>query len=451
MGAVSAAFWGLLILSVLVTVHEAGHFLAARACGMRVTEFYLGMPSRFHLAKKSKKYGTEFGVTPLLLGGYTRICGMENSGDKHLSEVFAYVQKQGRTDSAQIADALAIDEEEVEANLNILFDWATLRACGMLEQGEKSVLVASTLARDPQMLTEYDRGHNFELKGSTAEGEARPLVDAKAALEFERARTYDGKGFFKRFFCLIAGPAVNIVLAFLVVVGVSMTTGFEVASGTNEIGGVTSDSLAQKAGLKAGDKITAIDDIAVQNWPEIVDALGKEFKNPQPFELSYERAGKQQKTTIDLPRDGSVKLIGIAAKTVHIYPNFFEASHMAWSYVQIIADSAARLIMPQHTVEVLSQSSSVVGISVMASEAAHSGIHSLLMFAALISMSLGFMNLLPIPPLDGGKILIEIIQAIIKRPLSLKAKAILSYIGLALLLALFVFAVGNDVFHFIIH
>ena len=149
MGAVSAAFWGLLILSVLVTVHEAGHFLAARACGMRVTEFYLGMPSRFHLAKKSKKYGTEFGVTPLLLGGYTRICGMENSGDKHLSEVFAYVQKQGRTDSAQIADALAIDEEEVEANLNILFDWAALRDCGMLEQGEKSVLVASTLARDP--------------------------------------------------------------------------------------------------------------------------------------------------------------------------------------------------------------------------------------------------------------------------------------------------------------
>ena len=98
---------------------------------------------------------------------------------------------------------------------------------------------------------------------------------------------------------------------------------------------------------------------------------------------------------------------------------------------------------------VLNQSSSVVGISVMASRAAQSGATDLIMIIAMISMSLGFMNLLPIPPLDGGKILIEIIQVIIGRPLSVKTQNILTYIGLAFFLFIFVVALKNDIFRLI--
>lgn len=445
MGAISAIFWGLLILSVLVGVHEGGHFLAARACGMRVTEFYLGLPSRFHLAKKSKKYGTEFGITPLLLGGYTRICGMENTGDEHLAAVFSYVQQQGSASSQDIAQALNLPLDSVENNLAVLFDWAALREVGEIEQDGTSALVARTLMRDSQMLTEYDSEHNFDAVGTTAEGEPRPVVDAHAALEAERAHTYDGKGFFARLFCLIAGPAVNIVLAFLVVVAVSMTTGYEVVVDSNVLGSIAADSLAQQAGLEAGDKVVAIADTSVGSWSDIIAALDQQFKHPNAFMLTYEREGTTKTVTIELPSDGSVKQIGVVAQTKREYPSFAEASGMALSYAQIIADAAARLIMPQHTAEVLSQSSSVVGISVMASEAAEAGIQSLLMFAALISMSLGFMNLLPVPPLDGGKILIEAIQAVMRRPLSLKAKAAVSYVGLVLLLGLFVFTVGKDI------
>ena len=71
-----------------------------------------------------------------------------------------------------------------------------------------------------------------------------------------------------------------------------------------------------------------------------------------------------------------------------------------------------RLLQPQHTMEILDQSSSIVGISVMSSQAAAAGPATFLTFAALISFSLGFMNLLPIPPLDGGKLIIEIIQKV---------------------------------------
>jgi regulator of sigma E protease len=106
--------------------------------------------------------------------------------------------------------------------------------------------------------------------------------------------------------------------------------------------------------------------------------------------------------------------------------------------------------MPQHMTEILSQSSSVVGISVMASQAAQSGLIDLIIFVAAVSMSLGFMNLLPIPPLDGGKILIEFIQLLLRRPLSLRARSAVSYLGLALFLAIFLFTMRNDIVRFVL-
>ena len=78
-GFLSALFWGLLTLSVLVFIHEGGHFLAARACGVRVTEFFLGLPCSKNIHRVSKRIGTKFGVTPILLGGYAAVTGMEDA------------------------------------------------------------------------------------------------------------------------------------------------------------------------------------------------------------------------------------------------------------------------------------------------------------------------------------------------------------------------------------
>ena len=95
LGFLSAVFWGVLLLSVLVFVHEGGHYLAARAFGVRVTEFFLGLPCRARLSFKSKKVGTEIGVTPLLLGGYNRISGMEPATDELLAPCLATVMREG--------------------------------------------------------------------------------------------------------------------------------------------------------------------------------------------------------------------------------------------------------------------------------------------------------------------------------------------------------------------
>ena len=131
-------------------------------------------------------------------------------------------------------------------------------------------------------------------------------------------------------------------------------------------------------------------------------------------------------------------------------PDVLTAVRFAFDYALTVAQFAARLIMPWHTMEVLESSSSVVGISVMASEAASTSPIELVLLVASVSMSLGFMNLLPIPPLDGGKILIEIVQLIIRRPLSIRAQTIVSYVGVAFFLFIFVVALRNDIVRYIL-
>ncbi|MDO5709977.1 MAG: site-2 protease family protein [Coriobacteriales bacterium] len=118
-------------------------------------------------------------------------------------------------------------------------------------------------------------------------------------------------------------------------------------------------------------------------------------------------------------------------------PDVITACRFAFDYAMTVARFAMRLLMPQH-------------ISVMASEAASTSAVDLSLLVASVSMSLGFMNLLPIPPLDGGKIVIEIIQLVIQRPLSTKAQTIVSYVGVAFFLFIFVVALRNDIVRYIL-
>ena len=92
-GFLSALFWGLLTLSVLVFIHEGGHFLAARACGVRVTEFFLGLPCSKNIHRVSKRIGTKFGVTPILLGGYAAVSGMEDAQTPCAAAVLSAVSR----------------------------------------------------------------------------------------------------------------------------------------------------------------------------------------------------------------------------------------------------------------------------------------------------------------------------------------------------------------------
>ena len=110
----TSLFWFVVVISVLVFVHEGGHFLAARACGVRVTEFFLGMPCRINLHRVSRRIGTKFGVTPLLIGGYAMICGMEPFDDELGPQALALIHERGRVSVDDLARELDVDEERAQ-------------------------------------------------------------------------------------------------------------------------------------------------------------------------------------------------------------------------------------------------------------------------------------------------------------------------------------------------
>ena len=456
MSVVSAVFWGVLVLSVLVFVHEGGHFLAARAFHVRVTEFFLGMPCRLRLSHKSEKYGTEVGVTPILLGGYTRICGMEGDADELLASALASVMRRGQASVEEVADDIGCEADRAVRLLDTLCDWASIRQSpgpdGLSKQEREELpLVYETVRRDAVGLTEFDRGHDFSLDGASEAGSPRKLdVSDQDFLAKERSHTYLGTGFWKRFVMLAAGPLVNLVLALVIIIAGLTLQGVDVAVNTSQLGGVTAGSYAEAAGLEAGDVITSVDGTSVTTWDDLVTALGTYLDSGTDFEVTYERDGVEHVATVDLPDGQAVSLLGISASTTVYHPSLAESTAYAWSYASFYATYVVKLIIPTHTMEVLDQSSSIVGISVMASQAASAGASELVLFCAIISLSLGFMNLLPIPPLDGGKILVEIIQAVSRHQLSMRTQSIISYVGLAFFLFVFVVVLRNDLVRFVI-
>lgn len=446
----SAVFWGLLVLSLLVFLHEGGHFLLARLQGVRVTEFYLGLPFRYNLHRKSKRFGTDFGVTPILLGGYNRICGMEGEVDELLPSALAAVQRKGRITGAELAEELSIDESRAYALLAYLTDMASIRpyynpSLGEVPWQNDWPEAFETLERDAKMLTEYDSDHDFSEAGTTAAGAARPVEDAQGFFNAENARTYRGKGLLGRLAILVAGPLVNIALAFFLVVGSLMIAGVEVYPNSNELGGVVEGSLAEAAGLREGDVILQLGGTSVSSWDDLCDAIDKSLERGGDIQVAYERNGETFETTIVVPEGQKVELIGVNALVETYHPSLGEATGVALNYMKMVGSTVVRIIMPQHTMEVVSQSSSIVGISTMAADAAKSGPNDLVLLIAAVSISLGFMNLLPIPPLDGGKILIEFVQAALRRPISAKTQAAISYVGLAFFLFIFCFALRNDI------
>ena len=117
-------FWGILTFSLLVVLHEAGHFVAARAFGLKVHEFMIGLPGpriRFHTKN------TTFGITAIPLGGYVRIAGMEPGvEDERLAPALAAVTRVGRMTRRELSVAIVVSQDDAADLLHTLADWGAV-------------------------------------------------------------------------------------------------------------------------------------------------------------------------------------------------------------------------------------------------------------------------------------------------------------------------------------
>ena len=214
-----------------------------------------------------------------------------------------------------------------------------------------------------------------------------------------------------------------------------------------EVESVVAGSSAEQAGMQAGDAILAVAGTPVAQYGSVND-LSAAFDSDDFVSLDYRHAGEEEVRHADLTRSEessvglSMRIYLVDGPDCIALPDAVRASV---AYIGTVASSVLSLLNPSEAPEVLSQSSGVVGIAQMTSQAVSTGPFDIIVLLAALSVSLGWMNLLPIPPLDGGKLVLEVIGRIIGREVPLWVQGALSLIGIAIVLALFVFMVFQDV------
>ncbi len=343
------------VLSLVVVIHEGGHFYVARACGVHVTDFSVGFGKE--LWHRVDKKGTRWKICAVPLGGYCKMLGDED-----------------------VASAKSSTEN---------------------------------VAEDMKKYTFM----------------AQPL--------------------WKRAAIIVAGPGMNYLSAVVLLAGMIYALGETVIAPV--IGNVMPDSPAQTAGLREGDKFLKINGQDIKQYQDIQRVVRvTDFE--KPLTIVFDRAGKQMEVSLT-PRvlDGSdFPLIGIRPSADMIVVNenvgIFQAIRLAVHDVyRITADTLTYLGQVLFSNRSAKDMRGPLGIAEASGDAMQGGVVSLLMFIVQISIAVGFMNLLPVPVLDGGHLVFYAIEAIRGKPLSEKTQNAFLMIGMALLLLLLVYTMFLDV------
>ncbi|MHB1135227.1 MAG: M50 family metallopeptidase [Coriobacteriia bacterium] len=401
--------WGILTFSILVVMHEGGHFLAARAFGVKVHEFMVGLPGP---ALRFRAWDMDWGVTAIPLGGYVRIAGMEpGDEDPLVGETLAAVRDHGISEPHALARLLGINEERAQALLFTVEDWKAVRR-------QKDDTLTITIA------------------GDTTGVPPTELADRA------RSVTYRGKSTPKRITILAMGVFTNLLTAVLILTAFFAIFGYYKT--TTVIAGVTEGSPAQEAGILAGDEIVAVDGEEFDSADRFLTIMGR-TKAGETAVITVEREG----ATVDLPitlaeREGHGYL-GVNLSGAPQRPGIVESVGMSLGYVRLVFQVIGDLFDPATASGTVRNFTGPIGVSVMAGQAASGGPLAYASLIAMLSLSLGIMNILPIPPLDGGKIALEIVERVIGRPLSRNVTLGFSAVGTVLLFGLIGIIMYQDI------
>lgn len=345
----------IIVLGLLVFVHEFGHFLAAKATGIRVETFSLGFPPKIIC----KKWGeTEYCLSWIPLGGYVKLSGMI---DESLEETWTETEPQ---------------------------PWEYRAKPGWVK-----VLVSS------------------------------------------------------------AGVLMNLLLAVIIFSVLTFQNGIAVPEEKPVVGEVVSGMPAEEAGIQKGDLILRINDTPVQTWQEMTVRIQSLAEQRIRIELS--RNGETIPVTLTPVSqqsvvDGDIKtvgMIGVSANYTIRPAGFFESMKYGFRntgyWLNLTVKSLGMVVTGK---ESLKNIGGPIMIAQLAGESAKTGPGALFGFIAIISVNLAFINILPIPALDGGHIVVAVTESILRRELRLKTKIRIQQAGMAILFSLIALVLINDVF-----
>ena len=406
----------ILVFGIIVVVHEFGHFYFAKKSGILVREFAIGMgPKIFaHIGKD----GTAYTIRILPLGGYVRMAGW---GDD-TTEI-----KTGTPVSLTLTD----DGKVKRINLS----------------GKKLDQTAL-----PMQVTQFDFEDKLFIKGLVLEEEKTFAVNHDATVvEADGTEVriapldvqYQNATIWGKLITNFAGPMNNFILGVVVFWILIFMQGGVRDVDTNQFHVMPQGALA-KVGVPETAQITKIGSHEVSNWESLIQAVESETKDKTAptLDVTISEKGSDKQVTVTPEESQGQYLLGVQPGIKSDFVSMFVGGFTT------AADSALRILSALKNLIFqpdLNKLGGPVAIFKASSDAAKNGIENVLYFLAIISINIGIFNLIPIPALDGGKIVLNILEAIRRKPLKQEIETYVTLAGVVIMVVLMIAVTWNDI------
>lgn len=407
------------IFGSLVFFHELGHFIFAKRAGIMVREFAIGMgPKIFGMTKGETIYTLRL----LPIGGYVRMAG-EDADSVELQPGYRVALV---TNEENIVEKIVLNQKAQYQNVIFLeVERADLERDLWIEGYDEE-----------EKLVRY----NVSRTATIVENGTEQLI---APLD----RQFNSKSVGARAMAIFAGPLFNFILAFFIFLIIGLVQG--VPSNDPIISKVQEDSPASSAGLQDGDKIVKIDGVSIKNWEDLSIKIQDNPAKPIAFEVERDGALTTVEVTPNSVEQNDGTKYGQIGVMRPIESNPLKAvaygAKETYNGTVLIGKLVGKLVTGQFSIDALS---GPVGIYKATETVVTFGLYNVLYWAAMLSINLGIMNLLPLPALDGGRLLFFLFEALRGKPIDRQKEGMVHFVGIVLLMILMVVVTWNDIQRF---
>ncbi|WP_047981238.1 RIP metalloprotease RseP [Ornithinibacillus contaminans] len=407
------------MFGLLVFVHELGHLIFAKRAGMLAREFAIGFgPKLFAFTKNDTLYT----IRLLPIGGYVRVAGedpeiIELKPGHHIGLEFNDAGKVSKiivNNKSKHPNARVIEVEEVDLDHQLIIEGYEL------DDDEN------------RLRFEVDRKALF-------------VMDEKETLIAPYDRQFASKTTGQRAMQLFAGPMMNFLLAIFIFIIIGVVQGIPVEEA--RVSQIQLDSPAETAGLQENDEVVQIDDQSISTWEQFTAVVRE---NPgEELHMTILRDGDTETLTVvpnAITLEGQEEQIGqigvYQASEKSFWGSFKYGAIQSYETTSMILTNLAMLITGQLGIDMLS---GPVGIYDATDQVVQTGFMNFLMWTAILSINLGVVNLVPLPALDGGRLLFVGIELVRGKPMEPEKEGIFHFVGFALLMLLMIIVTWNDI------
>ncbi|WP_105114350.1 RIP metalloprotease RseP [Streptococcus suis] len=405
------------IFGVIVVVHEFGHFYFAKKSGILVREFAIGMgPKIFaHIGKD----GTAYTIRILPLGGYVRMAGWGE------------------------------DKTEIKTGTPASL---TLNADGVVTRINLSGKQLDNLSL-PMNVTGFDFEEKLEITGLVLDENKTYKVDHDATIVEEDGTEvriapldvqYQNATVWGKLITNFAGPMNNFILGTFIFIMLVFAQG-GVADPTSNAVRVTDGGALQAAGIVTGDKILSINGQATDNYTEIAGIISQaasEATTAPSFDLVVEHKGTEKSLTVTAEKVEDSYRIGVSPILKTGFFDMIVGGFQRAGETALIVVTALKNLIANFDVKQLGGPVAIYSVS---NQAAANGWFSVFNLMAMLSINIGIFNLIPIPALDGGKIVMNILEGIRRKPLKPETESYITLAGVAIMVVLMLVVTWNDI------